>query len=140
MVLGGRPLTDDLETARGTSAQRALALILLMLAVATLDLAAKASAARLPPVQITYSGKMSLEVFPTAGKPAHQLRTLSWTATSSSAGADGGLALDSSSVSGSSSTEGNGNCYDGTATLSLAAAKNPVPNDLTLNETSDSPS
>ncbi len=108
-------------------------------AVASAD-AATASAARLPPVQITYSGKMSIEVFPTAGKPAHQLRALSWTATSSSAGADGGLALDFSSVSGSSSTEGNGNCYDGTATLSLAAAKNPVPNDWTLNETSDYPS
>ncbi|HUB09671.1 MAG TPA: hypothetical protein VMB50_21880, partial [Myxococcales bacterium] len=101
---------------------------------------ATASPARLPPVQITYSGKMSLEVFPTKGKPAHQLRTLSWTATSNSAGADGALALDFSSVGGSSSTEGNNNCYDATATLSLAAAKNPVAGGWSLNETSDFPS
>lgn len=101
---------------------------------------ATASAARLPPVQITYSGKMSIEVFPTEGKPAHQLRTISWTATSSSAGADGALALNFSSVSGSSSLEGNGNCYDSTATLSLAAAKNPVAGGWFLNETSDFPS
>ena len=83
---------------------------------------------------------MSLEVFPTKGKPAHQLRTLSWTATSNSAGSDGALALDFSSVSGSSSTEGNGNCYDATATLSLATAKNPIAGGWFLNETSDFPS
>lgn len=112
---------------------------LLGLAAVTLAEAASASAARLPPVQITYSGKMSIEVFPTVGKPAHQLRTLGWTATANSASADGSLALDFSSVSGSSSTEGNGNCYDGTATLSLAAAKNPVPEGWNLNETSDFP-
>jgi hypothetical protein len=112
---------------------------LLALAAVTLAEAASASAARLPPVQITYSGKMSIEVFPTVGKPAHQLRTLGWTATANSAGSDGSLALDFSSVSGSSSTEGNGNCYDGTATLSLAAAKNPVPEGWNLNETSDFP-
>lgn len=113
---------------------------LLALAGATLAQTATASTARLPPVQITYSGKMSLEVFPTEGKPAHQLRTISWTATSSSAGSDGALALDFSSVSGSSSTEGNGNCYDSTATLSLATAKNPVAGGWFLNETSDFPS
>jgi hypothetical protein len=112
---------------------------LLAFAGVTLAEAASASAARLPPVQITYSGKMSIEVFPTVGKPAHQLRTLGWTATANSAGSDGSLALDFSSVSGSSSTEGNGNCYDGTATLSLAAAKNPVPEGWNLNETSDFP-
>ena len=43
-------------------------------------------------------------------------------------------------MSGSSSTEGNGNCYDSTATLSLAAAKNPVAGGWFLNETSDYPS
>ena len=101
---------------------------------------ATASAAHLPPVQITYSGKMSVEVFPTIGKPSHQLRTLSWTATSNSAGSDGALALDFSSVSGSSSVEGNGNCNDSTTTLSLAAAKNPVAGGWDLNETSDFPS
>lgn len=100
---------------------------------------ATASAARLPPVQITYSGKMSIEVFPTPGKPAHQLRTLAWTATSNSAGSDGALALDFSSVSGSASIEGNGNCYDSTSTLSLAAKKNPVAGGWFLNETSDFP-
>jgi len=113
--------------------------VLLALSAATLTGTATASVARLPPVQITYSGKMSIEVFPTVGKPAHQLRTLSWTATSNSAGADGGLALDFSSVSGSASTEGNGNCYDSTVTLSLAGAKNPVANGWDLNETSDYP-
>jgi hypothetical protein len=113
---------------------------ILALAGATLAGAATASAARLPPVQITYSGKMSVEVFPTKGKPSHQLRTLSWTATSNSAGSDGALALDFSSVSGSSSLEGNGNCYDSTATLSLAAAKNPVAEGWSLNESSDFPS
>ncbi|HXP36823.1 MAG TPA: hypothetical protein VN817_03570 [Solirubrobacteraceae bacterium] len=113
--------------------------MLLALSAATLTGTATASVARLPPVQITYSGKMSIEVFPTVGKPAHQLRTLSWTATSNSAGADGGLALDFSSVSGSASTEGNGNCYDSTVTLSLAGAKNPVANGWDLNETSDYP-
>jgi hypothetical protein len=118
----------------------ALAATLLALAGAGLAETASASAARLPPVQITYSGKMSLEVFPTKGKPAHQLRTLSWTATSGSAGSDEALPLDFSSVSGSSSTEGNANCYDGTATLSLAAAKNPVTGGWNLNETSDFPS
>ncbi len=112
---------------------------LIGLAGLALTATATASAVRLPPVQITYSGKMSLEVFPTEGKPAHQLRTLSWTATSGSAGADGALALDFSSVSGSASTEGNGNCYDGSATLSLAAAKNPVAGGWFLNETSDYP-
>ncbi|HTA05511.1 MAG TPA: hypothetical protein VK774_04040 [Solirubrobacteraceae bacterium] len=114
-------------------------MILLTLIGVTLAGTAAASAVRLPPVQITYSGKTSLEVFPTVGKPAHQLRTISWTASSGSAGADGSLALDFSSVSGSSSTEGNGNCYDSTATLSLAAAKNPVANGWNLNETSDFP-
>jgi hypothetical protein len=101
---------------------------------------ATASAARLPPVQITYLGKMSIEVFPTEGKPAHQLRTLSWSAAAASAGSDGALALDYSSVSGSASTEGNGNCYDETATLSLATAKNPVAGAWFLSETSDYPS
>lgn len=115
-------------------------MILLALAVSTLAGTATASAARLPPVQITYSGKMSVEVFPTKGEPSHQLRTISWTATANSAGSDGGLALDFSSVSGSSSLEGNGNCYDSTAILSLAAAKNPVANGWTLNETGDFPS
>ena len=113
----------------------------LPLALAGIALAAAtASAARLPPVQITYSGKMSIEVFPTEGKPAHQLRTINWTATSSSAGSDGALALDFPSVSGSASTEGNGNCYDSTARLSLATAKNPVAGGWFLNESSDFPS
>lgn len=110
------------------------------LAGATMVHTATASAARLPPVQISYAGKMSVEVFPTAGKPSHQLRTVNWTATANSAGSDGALALDFSSVSGSSSLEGNGNCYDSTATLSLAAAKNPVAGGWGLNETSDFPS
>jgi hypothetical protein len=114
----------------------AFALPLFALTSATLAETAAASAASLPPVQITYSGSMSLEVFPTKGKPAHQMRTLTWTATSNSAGSHGALALDFSSVSGSSSTEGNGNCYDATATLSLAAAKKPVGGGWFLNETS----
>ncbi len=113
---------------------------LLVFAGTTLVETTMASATPLPPVQITYSGSMSLEVFPTKGKPAHQLRTLTWTATSNSAGSDGALALDFSSVSGSASTEGNNNCYDGTATLSLASAKNPVAGGWFLNETSDFPS
>ncbi len=143
MVLRGRALTNWGATRRLRGVARpyeALAVTLLALAGVTLVETATASAARLPPVQITYSGKMSLEVFPTEGKPAHQLRTLSWTATASSAGSDGALALDFSSVSGSSSTEGNGNCYDSTATLSLAAAKNPAAGGWSLNETSDYPS
>jgi hypothetical protein len=126
-----------LGRATGPRGYRAGAL-LAVLAVATAG-ASTAAAASLPPVQITYSGKMSIEVFPTIGEPAHQLRTLSWTATASSAGSDGSLALDFSTVSGSSSIEGNGNCYDGTATLSLAAAKNPVAGGWFLNETSDYP-
>jgi hypothetical protein len=141
VLLGGRALIDRTAARglRGSARSRgALALTLLALAAATP--AATASAARLPAVQITYSGKMSLEVFPTQGKPAHQLRTTAWTATSNSAGADGALALDFSSVSGSASTEGNGNCYDGTATISLATAKNPVAGGWSLNETSDYPS
>jgi hypothetical protein len=117
----------------------ALAVILLLIAGATLVKSATASAVRLPPVQITYSGKMSIEVFPTEGKPSHQLRALAWTATSNSAGSDGELALDFSSVSGSSSLEGNGNCYDSTTVLSLAAAKNPLAKGWFLNETSDYP-
>ncbi len=129
-------MADGLRRLAGPCAAAAAALI----AIAGATLPDTASAARLPPVQITYSGSMSIEVFPTEGKPAHQLRTLKWTATSNSAGADGALALDFSSVGGSSSTEGNGNCYDGTATLSLAAAKNPVAADWFLNETSDYPS
>jgi hypothetical protein len=143
MVLGGRALLDRTATHRLRDemiSRGALAAILLVLATAAQIDTATATAARLPPVQITYSGKMSIEVFPTVGKPAHQLRTISWTASSSSAGSDGGLALDYSSVSGSSSVEGNGNCYDSTSTLSLAAAKNPVANGWTLNETSDYPS
>lgn len=99
-----------------------------------------ASAAPLPPVQITYLGKMSIEVFPTEGKPSHQLRSLSWSATASSGGSDGGLGLDFTSVSGSSSLEGNNNCYDSTSTLSLATAKNPVANGWNLSETSSYPS
>jgi hypothetical protein len=114
-------------------------LALLALWGATLVGTATASAARLPPVQITYSGRMSIEVFPTKGKPAHQLRTISWTATANSAGSDGALPLDFSSVSGSSSSEGNDNCYDTTATLSLATAKNPVAGGWSLNETSNFP-
>jgi hypothetical protein len=144
MVLGGRALIDDpTVTRRLRDVARscgALAGALLVFASATPAGAATASAARLPPVQITYSGKMSIEVFPTVGKPAHQLRTLSWTAGSSSAGSDGGLALDFSSVGGSASIEGNGDCYDSTTTLSLATAKNPVAGDWFLNETSDYPS
>ena len=101
---------------------------------------AAAPAARLPPVQISYSGKMSLEIFPTKGKPAHQLRTLSWSASAGSGGADGPLALDFSAVSGSASTEGNGNCYDSTSALSLAAARNPLAGGWSLNETGDYPS
>jgi hypothetical protein len=143
MVLGGRTPIDDRTGARGLrEAARscgALTVSLLALAATTLASTATASAARLPPVQITYSGKMSIEVFPTEGKPSHQLRTLAWTATSNSAGSDGALALDFSTVSGSASIEGTGNCYDSTATLSLAAAKNPVATGWNLNETSDYP-
>ncbi len=113
---------------------------LVILAGVTLAETETASAARLPAVQITYSGKMSIEVFPTMGKPSHQLRTIAWSATSNSAGSDGGLPLDFSSVSGSSSIDGNNDCYDSTTTLSLAAAKNPVANGWNLNETSDYPS
>ncbi len=105
----------------------------------TLAGTAVASATSLPPVQITYSGKMSLEVFPSPGKPAHQLRALSWSATSNSAGADGALALDFSSVTGSASIQENNNCYDSTSTLSLATGKNPVAGGWNLNETSDYP-
>jgi hypothetical protein len=143
MVLGGRGLTDWTAARRVgaiSGRSRALAATVLVFVGVALAGAVTASAARLPPVQITYSGKMSVEVFPTAGKPSHQLRTIGWTATANSAGSDGGLALDFSSVSGSSSLEGNGNCYDFTATLSLAAAKNPVASGWTLNETSDFPS
>jgi hypothetical protein len=143
MVPGGRAQTDWTAARRCTavaSRHGALALTVLVSFCLALAGTATASAARLPPVQITYSGNMSIEVFPTAGKPSHQLRTIAWTATANSAGSDGGLALDFSSVSGSSSLEGNGNCYDSTATLSLAAAKNPVANSWTLNETSDFPS
>ncbi len=113
---------------------------LVVLASVMVAQTAQASAVRLPPVQITYSGKMSIEVFPTEGKPSHQLRTLAWTATSNSADSDGELALDFSSVSGSSSIEGNGDCYDSTTVLSLAAAKNPLAKGWFLNETSDYPS
>jgi hypothetical protein len=112
---------------------------LLALSGATVAGTAVASAASLPPVQITYSGKMSIEVFPSMGKPAHQLRALSWSATSNSAGADGALALDFSSVTGSASLEENNNCYDSTSTLSLATGKNPVAGGWNLNETSDYP-
>ena len=51
-------------------------------AIAALGLAGAgpAEAAHLPAVQINYTGKMSVEVFPTAGKPSHQLRTLAWNA------------------------------------------------------------
>jgi len=141
MVLGGRALPNGAaRRLRGAARPcAALAATLFALAGVTLAEGATASAARLPPVQITYSGKMSIEVFPTMGKPSHQLRTIAWTATANSAGSDGGLALDFSSVSGSSSLEGNGNCYDSTATLSLAAAKNPVAGGWNLNETSDFP-
>jgi len=109
------------------------------LTVLAFSASAQAAALHLPPVQITYSGSMSIEVFPTEGKPSHQVRTVSWTASSSSAGADGPLALDFSSVTGSSSLEGSNNCYDSTATLSLAAGKNPVGEGWFLNETSDYP-
>jgi hypothetical protein len=142
MVLGGRAQTDRIAARLLRGAARpcgALAVVLLALAAATPAGTATASVARLPPVQITYSGKMSIEVFPTVGKPAHQLRTISWTATSNSAGSDGALALDFSSVSGSASIEGTGNCYDSTTTLSLASAKNPVANGWNLNETSNFP-
>src|SRR5580700_5486986 len=106
MVLWGCALTNWATARRLRVLARpcgALAVILLLIAGATLVKSATASAVRLPPVQITYSGKMSIEVFPTEGKPSHQLRALAWTATSNSAGSDGELALDFSSVSGSSS-------------------------------------
>jgi hypothetical protein len=141
MVPRGRALTDRPATRglRGASNLcGALAATLLTLGVLTGS--AMAATTRLPPVQITYSGQMSQEVFPTKGKPAHQLRTISWSASSNSGGADGALALDFSSVGGSSSLEGNNNCYDSTATLSLAGAKNPVAGGWSLNETSDFPS
>jgi hypothetical protein len=112
---------------------------LLALSGATVAGTAGASAASLPPVQITYSGKMSIEVFPSKGKPAHQLRALSWSAASNSAGSDGALALDFSSVTGSASIAENNNCYDSTSTLSLATGKNPVAGGWNLNETSDYP-
>jgi hypothetical protein len=142
MVLGGRALTDwiavrRLRTVAGT--WRAVAVSASVLAGAALAVPVTASAAALPPVQITYSGSMSIEVFPTVGEPSHQLRTIAWTATANSAGSDGSLALDFSSVSGSASIEGTGNCYDSTTTLSLAAAKNPVTGAWFLNETSDYP-
>lgn len=143
MVLRGQALTDWATARRLRGVARhggALAASLLAFAGVTLAETATASAVRLPPVQITYSGRMSLEVFPTKGKPSHQLRTITWNAASNSAGSDGALALDFSSVSGSSSIEGNGDCYDSTATLSLAAAKNPVAGGWFLNETSDFPS
>jgi hypothetical protein len=89
---------------------------------------------------MTYSGKMSIEVFPTKGEPSQQLRTVNWTAAGNSAGSDGALALEFSSVSGSSSIEGTNDCYDSTMALSLAAAKNPVAGGWSLNETSDYPS
>ena len=123
--------------ATGVRTCRAVALTLFLLVGWVLT--GTAAGASLPPVQITYSGSMSIEVFPTEGKPSHQIRTLSWSATSSSAGSDGPLALDFSSVSGSSSLEGNNNCYDSTSTLSLAAGKNPVGEGWFLNETSDYP-
>ena len=114
------------------------------LAVAAISLSwagsAVASAAGLPAVQIAYSGTMSVEVFPTAGKPAHSLRTLAWRAGANSGGSDGSLALDFSSVSGSASLAGNGTCDDATTTLSLASAKNPLAGGWTLNESSDFPS
>jgi hypothetical protein len=142
MVLGGRALSNGAARRLRCAAKpcAALATTLVVLAGLTLAQTATASAARLPPVQITYSGKMSIEVFPTMGKPSHQLRTIAWSATSNSAGSDGGLPLDFSSVSGSSSIDGNNDCYDSTTTLSLAAAKNPVANGWNLNETSDYPS
>jgi hypothetical protein len=142
MVLRGQALTNwaIARRLRGVAKPcRALAASLLAVAGVTLAETATASAARLPPVQITYSGRMSLEVFPTKGKPSHQLRSITWNAASNSAGSDGALALDFSSVSGSSSIEGNGDCYDSTATLSLAASKNPVAGGWFLNETSDFP-
>ncbi len=143
MLPRGRGLNDRAAVRRLGGVARlcgALAATLLAIAGGASAKAATASAARLPPVQITYAGKMSIEVFPTEGKPSHQLRTINWTATASSAGSDGALALDFSSVSGSSSLEGNGNCYDSTATLSLATAKNPVAGGWSLNETSNFPS
>jgi hypothetical protein len=142
MVPGGRAQTDRIAARLLRGAGRscgAITVTLLALTAATPAGTATASVARLPPVQITYSGKMSIEVFPTVGEPAHQLRTISWTAASNSAGSDGALALDFSSVGGSASIDGNGNCYDSTTTLSLAAAKNPVANGWNLNETSDFP-
>jgi hypothetical protein len=141
MVLGGRALPNGAARRLRGAARPcgALAATLVVLAGVTLAESATASAARLPPVQITYSGKMSIEVFPTMGKPSHQLRTIAWTATANSAGSDGALALDFSSVSGSSSIDGNNDCYDSTTTLSLATAKNPVAGGWTLNETSDYP-
>ena len=116
-----------------------LAVALAALGSTSLAATPEASATPLPAVQITYSGTMSVEVFPSQGKPAHQLRALTWNATANSAGSDGALALDFSSVSGSASVEGNGNCNDGTATLSLATAKNPLAGGWFLNETSDFP-
>jgi hypothetical protein len=142
MLLRGRALTNwtAARRLRGVvSPCGAVTVILVALAGAPLAETATASSARLPPVQITYSGKMSIEVFPTEGKPSHQLRTIAWNATANSAGSDGALALDFSTVSGSASTDGTGNCYDGTTTLSLAAAKNPVAGGWFLNETSDFP-
>lgn len=114
-------------------------LVLIILAAAVLGASAAASAAALPAVQITYSGSMSIEVFPAPGKPSHQLRSISWTATANSAGSDGALALDFTSVSGSSSLEGTGNCDDSTATISLATARNPVGSAWSLGETSGFP-
>ncbi len=133
----GRALAGALQAA----ARRHGALAARVLAVAGSALAAPgtASAATLPPVHLTYSGSYSVHVFPTEGEPANQLRSLSWTATANSGGSDGGLALDFASVTGSASIEGNGNCYDSTTGLSLAAAKNPVPADWFLNESSNYP-
>ena len=119
---------------------RALGVACLAVIWAGLAHGSGASAAGLPAVTITYTGNMSIEVFPTEGKPSHQLRTLSWTATANSAGSDGGLALDYTTVAGSASLDGSNNCYDSSTTISLAAAKNPVANGWNLNETSNYPS
>ena len=128
------------RTSAALSLRAALALALLTISLTACAWSVTASAAGLPPVQIAYSGTMSVEVFPTAGKPAHSLRTLAWKASANSGGSDGPLALDFSSVSGSASVTGNGNCHDATTTLSLASARNPVSAAWTLTESSDFPS
>lgn len=118
---------------------RALAVCLVLFATLGAGAEAAGAAGSLPPVQITYSGSMSVEIFPTTHEPGHTRRTASWTAAASSGGSDGAMALDFSSVSGSASLEGSGNCYDSSTTIALWSARNPLANGWRLDESPDYP-